>query len=165
MYSFIPNKNKNKIIITETIYISLAVFCLIFSLQVKIYQWLFQLSAILFFVLFAEIASRFSIPIYTYIINKNDIIMTKKQNNRETKLCCIEITDKAKILSKEDYLKEKNILNKDIIRTFNYCQNIFSKSPCYLIFEFKNKFGLIIFEPNDEMVRLINEIIKTNSYN
>lgn len=147
-----PEKNKGKFLLV--FFIGIVILFILFLLcQFKIVtQTLCQFAFFFEAVFYTHILSKFYLPIYTYYVEKNRFIIDKKIGNKIVTVCDVDFPNIVDILSKNEYKKQENY---DIKSVYNYNSNIFSNSCYYLIFNYSQRYEAIIFEPSEDMIKMI----------
>lgn len=107
-------------------------------------------------IFYTFILNKFVLPIYTYTINKEEFTIVKTMGQKSVMVCNIEVSRISDLLMHEDYKKEEDTEIKSV---YNYCANFSASSRYCLIFEYSNFKEAVIFEPNREMVDVINSYI------
>ncbi len=154
-----PKKNDKKAVALVSFLAATALILFIFSTRFPALKAALQLftAAALFFVI--QISDRFLLKQYRYGFEDGCLILSTRQGPKEKNLGGIPITPETKILDRATWEKEKhNFLTSS---RFSYCQNLFPAKPYYLLAPEEKGYLLLIFEPDQRLLDLLNQQIKS----
>ncbi|MBQ8911022.1 MAG: hypothetical protein IJY89_00445 [Clostridia bacterium] len=154
-----PKKSDKKAVALVSCLAATAMILFIFSIRFPGMKAILQLftAASLFFVV--QISDRFLLRQYRYAFENGYLILSTRQGPREKSLGGIPITAETVILDRKKWEEEKH---KYLVSSrFSYCQNMFPQKPCYLLAPDEKGYMLLIFEPDETLLRLLNEQIKS----
>lgn len=155
--TYVPEKKKH-IIVFVIICFAFIVFSSVMAVKVfSLPSVIWQSAFFIMSIIVCELAVKYFIPVYTYIIDGESFIITKTLGNKVTTVCNIDTYRISCVVTKSDY---KNSHKKDVASIYNYSCNPFNKSSYVLIFEYSNSHEAVIFEPNEAMVDFIRDRIK-----
>ena len=105
-------------------------------------------------VFYTFILTKFILPTYTYVVEDSRFKIIKANGNKVTTECDIDLVNIKEILTYREY---KNQENKNVKCVYNYNANFHSFSCKCLVFEYSGIREAILFEPNHELINLINK--------
>lgn len=142
---------------------------LVASALLKIeYRLFYQLIALLACVLSFEMLNRYYLTTYTYTVDEESFIITKRTGKRTQTVCNLSLQTllgiEKQTKTKEARLQRDRTYGTPRLR-YNYCQSM-SPAESYLIFfEFNGKTAEIAFEPDQAMVSaLLHELHRKNEF-
>ena len=137
----------------------LAFFLFFLSIRFPVIKALLQfLSAALLFPVI-QISNRFLFTEYRYGLEDGHLLLSSRQGKREKNLGGVPITADMRILDKTEW--ERDQTKYPLSSRFSYCQNLFPQDPHYLVAEEEKGYFLLIFEPDEVLLTLLNEEIKS----
>lgn len=133
----------------------------VFFLSIRFLQIkpILQLIAALLLLLMIQIANRFLLTEYRYGFENGHLVLSTRQGKREKSLGGIPLTAETKIFDQKTWEQEKE--KYSVTARFSYCQNMSPAKPYYLLAPEGKGFMLLIFEPDETLVGLLNENLVT----
>lgn len=136
-----------------------ALLFFVFSIRFPEVKALLQLFTAALLLLVIQISNRFLLSKYRYAQEDGYLLLSYRQGPKEKTLGGIPITGETKILNAATWEREKH--NYPVSSRFSYCQNLFPEKPYYLLApEEKGGFFLLVFEPDETLLSLLNEQIE-----
>lgn len=137
---------------------AVAILFFIFSIRFPAVKALLQLFTASLLLLVIQISNRFLLSKYRYALEDGYLLLSYRQGPKEKNLGGIPVTAETKILDHKTWEQEKN--SHHTVPRFSYCQNLFPENPYYLLApEEKGGFLLLIFEPDETLISLLEEQI------
>lgn len=155
-YTPLKNRKANMTVLVALLLV-FSVFLLL-NAMLDSYRFLCQVGALITVTVFIQITARYELPIYSYIIDKNNFAVVREQGKKVSQLCNVDLTTGIAIMKKDEYKALPGERKRKITKCYNFCQNIFADSY-YYIFEFNGWQGLIIAELSEAMAAEIKRII------
>ncbi len=154
-----PKRSSKK---TEAmVYFLAALAMILFLLSIRFPQIkaLLQLFSAAILLIVIQISNRFLLTQYRYGLEDGYLLLSTRQGPREKNLGGIPITSQTVILDRKTWEKEKH--NYLTSSRFSYCQNLFPEKPYYLLSPEEKGYVLLIFEPDETLLALLKEKIKS----
>lgn len=165
---FTPPKNKTAKYFS---FASMILGCLLIAtlfLHVP-YQVIFEVVALIFYVLSFELMYRYSFTTFTYIIEDGNFIVVKRTGQKMMTACNVSMRTAQALVKTPKTKEEKENFAKKFGRVkirYNYCQVLFPKESRSYLFRFNGELAEIVFQPDakmeSEILRVIAEKIDEN---
>ncbi len=152
-----------------------AIYCILFAIAVLgifievngIYATLIQCASIIILTASLAIFIKYETITYVYsLMDRNDILdfyVNKYTGKRGGYVCYFPLTD-CRLLEKYDKDTKKKLKNEyKRIFFFNYSKNVYTGTKYVAVFENKDEFDAIIFEPDENFLTLMKSGM--NAYN
>ncbi len=152
-----PERKNTKAKVLVFSLFALAILFFIFSIRFPEAKAFLQLFTAALLLLVVQISNRFLLSQYRYALEDGYLILSYRQGPKEKNLGGIPITAETKLLDRATWEREKH--NYLASSRFSYCQNLFPDKPYYLLAPEEKGYLLLIFEPNDTLVALLEEQI------
>ena len=143
----------------------LCLFLLLFSvasffLSEKFFSWkaALQLLSVILLLLFIQITTKFLLTQYRYGYENATLFLSARQGKREKNYGSLPVTSACRLLSGAEWKRERKAFH--LSQRVSLCQNLFSANACYLLAPDGEKYVLLIFEPDENLLRLLREEIK-----
>lgn len=137
-----------------------ALFLFVFSIHFPNRRAFFQLISTAILLIVIQLTNRFFLSKYRYALEDGYLLLSYRQGPREKNLGGIPITAEIMIFNRDTWKQEKH--NYRASSRFSYCQNLFPENPYYLLApEEKGGFLLLIFEPDETLLSLLQEQIQS----
>ncbi|MBE6713480.1 MAG: hypothetical protein E7580_08245 [Ruminococcaceae bacterium] len=138
----------------------LALFLFLLSTRFNAAKGVLQLCSALLFLVVVQFTTRFLLTDYRYGLEDGTLFLSSRQGRREKHLGGLPITSETAILSREEWKARKKEF--PLSARFSYCQNLAPEQPYYLLAPEEEKgFVLLTFEPDETLLSLLNEEIKS----
>lgn len=157
-----PKKqNKNtKILVFLTA--AIAFFLFFLSIRFTEIKAILQFLTAAMLLLVIQISTRFLLTEYRYGFENGSLLLSSRQGPREKNLGGIAVTGETKLLGRKTWEQEKK--NYTVSSRFSYCQNLSPEQPYYLLSpEEKGGYVLLVFEPDETLVTLLNTQIQNGA--
>ena len=158
---FTPEKNK-----TAKFYslISMLVGCvLVGTLFLDVpYKVIYEVIALIFYVLSFELMYRYSFTTFTYIVEDGNFIVSKRMGQRVQTVCNVSMRTAEALVKTPKTKEEKEAFAKAYGRVkirYNYCQILLPKDCRSYLFRFNGELAEIVFQPNEAMETAILRMI------
>ncbi len=161
MMKFTPPKNKTAKCFS---FACMIIGCLLIAtlfLDVP-YQVIFEVIALIFYVLSFELMFRYSFTTYTYIIEDGNFIVRKQTGQKAMYACNISMRTAKALVKTPKTKEEKEAFAKKYGRVkirYNYCQVLFPQDSRSYLFQFNGELAEIVFQPDTKMEAEILRVI------
>lgn len=118
-----------------------------------------QLMAAIFLVIFIQITTRYLLTDYRYALEDGQLLLSSRQGKREKNLGGIPVNEKSILLDRDAWRRDKKKYR--LSARFSYCQNLFPQKAVYLLTQEEKGYVLLIFEPDEALLSLLHEQIKS----
>ena len=148
---------KTKILVLALAVLAFILFFL--SIRFPVIKALLQLFSAVLLLIVVQLTTRFLLTDYRYELEDGCLLLSSRQGRREKNLGGIPITAETKLFEQAAW--KANRSNYKIAATFSYCQNLTPPNPVYLLSPEERGFVLLTFEPDETLLRLLEEEIKS----
>lgn len=153
-----PNGTKAKVLVFSLGAAAMIFF--IFSIRFPEKKAFLQLFSAALLLLVIQISNRFLLSKYRYALEDGYLLLSYRQGPRDKNLGGIPVTAETLILDQDTWKREKH--SYPTSSRFSYCQNLYPEKPYYLLApEEKGGFLLLIFEPDETLLSLLQERIQS----
>ena len=137
----------------------IAFFLFFLSVRFTEIKALLQLFTAALLLLVIQITNRFLLTQYRYGFEDGYLLLSSRQGRKEKSLGGIPITAETKLLDRKTWEREQKSI--PVSSRFSYCQNLSPKDPYYLLSPEEKGYVLLIFEPDETLLSLLNQQIQT----
>ena len=128
------------------------------------YRVFYQLLALLICAFSFELLNRYYFTTYIYAVDEENFIIRKCMGKRTKTVCSLSLSTMLAIEKKPKDQASREALSKRLGKReirYDYCQSLFPNDSYLIFFEFNGKTAEIAFEPNEAMIRLLNDRLHT----
>ena len=129
------------------------------------YRVIYEIIALLFFVYSFELLFRYVFTEFTYILDEGNFIVMKRTGRRLMYACNVSMATALAIVKTPKTKAERAAFAEKFGRVsirYNYCQVIRPKNTYSYLFEFNSQTAEIVFQPNEDMLAIIERAAKKN---
>lgn len=131
------------------------------------YKAVYEIIALLFFVLSFELLFRYVFTEFTYIIDEEGNFIVMKRTGRQIMYACnVSLTTALAVVktpkTKAQRMEFAEKFGRVKIR-YNYCQILRPKDAYSYLFEFNGQMAEVVFQPNDEMLAVLQKTARENA--
>ncbi len=112
-----------------------------------------------YFMLSVVLISRYLVFVYTYFADEYEFTITQNTKNYSKTVCRLYYSDIIKIEETKMFAKSEN---EQYNEKYNYCSTLFCKQSFTMVYKTDSGLGLIVFEPNKQFVKYIEQYIKND---
>lgn len=154
-----PRRNDKKTKILVLFMTVLAFFLFFLSIRFPNLKALLQFFTAALLLVVVQLTTRFLLTDYRYGFENGYLLLSTRQGRREKHLGGIPITAETKIFDRATWSTER--CNYVLSASFSYCQNLSPENPFYLISPDEKGYVLLTFEPDETLLRILEEQIKS----
>lgn len=126
---------------------------------VQRFSGIYQITAFVFAILAIQIYLKYVYSRYVYKATEDSLQIYKITGKKSICVASLDYEMSiSQVISYEKYLESKNTFPKTNFNV-NYCKNLFPKQYSVYFFEFNGKKSMMKFEPDNEFVCYVNELI------
>lgn len=126
------------------------------------YRLFYQMVAVAVYIFSFEVLNRYYLTTFRYMVTEEDFIITKRLGKRVQTVCCLSLSTLTGVertpKTKEEKAAFVQRYGKPPIR-YHYCQSLAPKVSYCVLFDFNGRTAQIVFEPNEQMVRYLQQYI------
>lgn len=137
-----------------------SVLCFYFSTLFPGYKGILQIISFLLLFPFLQITSKYLLTSYQYGLEDGVLLLSSTQGKRTKNLGSLPLNGKCLLLTEKQFENRKDSFS--ITHRFSYCQNLFSEEKTYLLAPEESGYLLLVFEPDETLISLLENLIKGN---
>ncbi len=123
----------------------------------------YQITALVFAVVFVELFNKYVGSDYVYWLEGNSLKIHRVTGKKSVCLCSLDLTQSLSlVVSSQEYLKNKQAYPKTNFNV-NYAKNLAPKEYCVYFFNFNGKKSMMKFEPDKVFAEAVNSVISQNN--
>ena len=154
-YECIPRGDKKKTLRLSLVLMISAFLMFLLSHRILFVRALLQLIAVILLFLFIQILIKFLLTEYRYVYERGRLTLFCRQGKKELSPGFIVLESDCVLMDRKSYESRKKELRH--CRCYGYCPDPFGKDPHYLLYSEKGGKVLLVFEPDETLVRILRE--------
>lgn len=120
------------------------------------FRWLFQITGICLVAACLQIATRYILTSYIYVLDSDSLFIYRVVGKKRTEVCCVYL-ESGYALIKNPQMKLLTKKYGRFILHYNYCSVMSPKDSSAFLFTFNDKNAIIIFQPDNSFIQSLTE--------